>query len=172
MDDEVRRVVDQAAIRDVLYRYARALDRQDWNLLRTCYHPDAIDDHGRFKGTVEELIEWLKVENGEYDSTTHFIGNTLIEVDGSVAWSEAYCFALHRTHATRGEAAREVFNNVRYCDRFERRDGQWRIAARLVGRDAGREDSVPLEPARTPHTGRRDGADPSYAVLRLRQPSG
>ena len=43
-------------IADVIYRYARGIDRLDFDLVRSCYHPDAYDDHGSFKGSVEAFI--------------------------------------------------------------------------------------------------------------------
>ncbi|MEY3566868.1 MAG: hypothetical protein RLZ19_882, partial [Actinomycetota bacterium] len=43
-------VVAREHIRDVVYRYARGVDRRDFDLVRSCYHPDATDDHGPFTG--------------------------------------------------------------------------------------------------------------------------
>ena len=40
----------RTAIEDCLKRFARAVDRQDWKAARACYHDDAFDDHGFFKG--------------------------------------------------------------------------------------------------------------------------
>lgn len=164
IEPNLQRLLDHAAIRDVLCRYSRALDREDWELLRSCYHPDAIDDHGAFKGNVEDLIEWLKRDNGAYQSTTHFLGNMLIEVEGDVGWSETYCRATHRRPASGDEPPWDVVNNVRYCDRFERRDGGWRIAHRVVARDPGREYPIESEsqPDQRSAVGRRDRDDPSY----------
>ncbi|MEI6002085.1 hypothetical protein H3V53_34635 [Paraburkholderia bengalensis] len=31
-------------------RYCRGIDRIDWDLVRTCYHPDAFDEHGSSGG--------------------------------------------------------------------------------------------------------------------------
>ena len=39
-------LIDEAAIKKVHLRYCRGIDRMDWDLIRSCYHPDAIDDHG------------------------------------------------------------------------------------------------------------------------------
>jgi len=165
VERDLRWLLDRAAIEDVLYRYSRALDREDWALLRSCYHPDGIDDHGRFRGDVEGLIEWLKDDNGGYLATTHFLGNTLIEIEADVAWAETYCVATHRQPpAVDGGPAWDVVNRVRYWDRFERREGEWRIAHRVVVRDPGREDPVVSEAPPHPGStmGRRGGDDPTY----------
>ena len=46
----VRELLDAEQIRDVILRYCHAADRGDWDLARSCYHPDALDDHGIFSG--------------------------------------------------------------------------------------------------------------------------
>ena len=50
----MRILEDQQAIRDVLSRYARGVDRCDLGLLKSAYHPDGYDDHGFFKGNASE----------------------------------------------------------------------------------------------------------------------
>ena len=45
MDVALQRLLDEDAIKKVHLRYCRAIDRRDFDLLRTCYHPDAEDDH-------------------------------------------------------------------------------------------------------------------------------
>ena len=61
------------------------LDRRDAELVRSCYWPAAYDDHGPFKGTVEEFVDWVQEVLAYFDSTMHFIGNQLVEVDGDTA---------------------------------------------------------------------------------------
>jgi hypothetical protein len=146
---ELQQLVDEAAIRKVLVRYSRAIDRLDWDLLRTCYHADAIDDHGLYRGDVEGFIDLLKVKLLLDESTTHFLGNQEIEVEGDVAFAETACVARHRTAAVDGAPATDYFGFLRYCDRFERRDGEWRIAHRVVVYEPGRIDDVGGEPAYT-----------------------
>jgi ketosteroid isomerase-like protein len=164
VDEQLQRLLDESAIRTVLARYARAIDRLDWDLLRSCYHPDATDEHGTYHGSADGFIEWVQGRLAEYDSTKHFLGNQLIEVEGDVAWTETYCLALHRIAPADGEAAHDRTVSVRYCDRFERRDGEWRIAERVTVYEPGRIDPVGDEPELTPrHTlGSRDRRDPAY----------
>jgi proline racemase len=49
LEGRLRALEDQQAIRDVLMRYARGVDRCDLDLLKPAYHEDAYDDHGFFK---------------------------------------------------------------------------------------------------------------------------
>jgi SnoaL-like domain len=46
VDAQLAHLLDESAIRQLLARYSRAIDRRDYELLRSCYHPDAVDEHG------------------------------------------------------------------------------------------------------------------------------
>lgn len=146
---ELRLLLDESAIRRVLVRYARAIDRMDWDLLRTCYHEDAVDDHGLYRGDVEGFIELLDEKLALDESTLHFLGNQEIEVEGDVAVAETACIARHRRPSTADAPASDYFGFLRYCDRFERRNGEWRIAHRVVIYEPGRIDDVGTEPLYT-----------------------
>jgi hypothetical protein len=144
VESDVRRALDHIAVRDVVLKYARAVDRGDWELLRSCYHPEAIDDHGPFRGTIDEMVPWLQGTMGTFEFSAHYIMNQLVEFDGDdVAWVESYCLAYHRTVATAEQPDQmDWILNVRYVDRMERRDGEWRIADRRLAWEGGRYDRV------------------------------
>jgi hypothetical protein len=140
--DELQRRLDvlvaKEEIRDVLYRYARGVDRKDVELLKSCYHPDSIDAHWSFIGNgIEFAEEILKPHQmGSVPVYKHYITNILIELDGDRAFCESsYLFTqsmqldeLHRAAMTA---------EGRYLDVFERRDGEWRIFHRLLVNEAG-----------------------------------
>jgi SnoaL-like protein len=94
----------------------------------------------------------------------HFVGNQLVEVDGDVARAESYCVAYHRRAASADEPASDLIIGLRYCDRLERRDGEWRIADRVCAMDWSRIDPVTAEWVFPPEAvrGRRDHQDPAY----------
>ncbi|RHW26268.1 nuclear transport factor 2 family protein [Nocardioides immobilis] len=139
MEPSLQRFIDQAAIRDLHYRYCRGVDRMDFELVRSCFHPDAaIDQHGIFVGGVDDFIAWTKVGLPTFETTTHFTGNQLVEVDGDVARAEHYVNAFHRPFPKAGEPARDLMCHLRYLDRLERRGGEWRIADRVVVVDSER----------------------------------
>ncbi|WP_214401761.1 nuclear transport factor 2 family protein [Pseudonocardia lacus] len=165
MTDGLRRLLDEAAIKEVHLRYCRAVDRMDWDLLRSCYHPEAVDDHGSFVGGVEEFVAWLARMLPLLASTTHFTANQLVEVDGDRAWMESYTRAYHRIAATAEAPAADYVLNLRYVDQLERRDGRWRVLERVVVHDSERFDPVagaPVEPGANGRPGARDRTDPSY----------
>ena len=49
-------IADQLAIHDVLFRYARALDDRDWQLLRTCFTEDAVCEVGATLRGIDSII--------------------------------------------------------------------------------------------------------------------
>ena len=76
---------DRQAIRDCLASYCRAVDRMDRELLLSCYHPDALDDHGIFVGGPEAFADWVFDLQGRMQtSTQHIITNHLCELAGDV----------------------------------------------------------------------------------------
>lgn len=171
MDETVRRLADRAEIHDVMCRYARGIDRGDADLVRAAYHPDAYDDHVHYKGNVEGFIAATAKRMAEVDNSMHLLGNCLIEFAGpDLALVETY-FASRRTRAPVGDEALGLAPNDaicrqqcgRYLDRFERRDGEWRVAKRLVVVDA-RFDTVAKGGARDSALvwGTRDRSDPLY----------
>jgi hypothetical protein len=159
----IQRMLDKAEIRDVHLRYCRGVDRMDWDLVRSCYHLEATDDHGAYKGGIDGFIAWVSSGLPRFESTTHFTGNQLVEVDGDSAWAEHYARVYHRRGATFEAPAADLIVNVRYVDRMERRDGEWRIASRVLIADSDRLDPVAATWVDMPLTpSRRDKTDFSY----------
>jgi SnoaL-like domain len=157
-------LVAREQIREVLARYTRGIDRRDRELVLSCYHSGAHDDHGAFRGTAEEFVDWVEDVLSYFSSTMHFLGQQLIEVDGDAAHAETYCVAYHRRAAVDGEPASDLVLGLRYCDRLERRHAEWRIADRVCAFDWSRHDLVTAEWELPPGAGRgrRDRDDPSY----------
>jgi len=177
MDETLQRLADRVAIQDCLARYARGVDRGDWDLVRSAYHPDAWDAHGDYKGGIDGLIAWLEHRFAGVDNSMHLLGNCLIEFAGADhAFVETYFGSSRLRPPTDAERAglqaedmlcREAWG--RYADRFERRDGQWRVAHRVVVIERA-FTTVALRGKRagTATTwGRRDGSDPSHEQRRL-----
>ncbi|MEZ4282840.1 MAG: nuclear transport factor 2 family protein [Myxococcota bacterium] len=157
MDDRWARLGDECAIRDVLARYWRGIDRRDPELVRAAYHPDAFDDHGYYKGPVAGFVETLRPGVwAHFANTQHFAGNLLVEwVSADRARVESYAEAHHirkaeplggAADATAPGAAqpgdRDYVYGLRYLDDFERCDGEWRIARRVCAWDWHRIDAV------------------------------
>jgi hypothetical protein len=157
----LRMMLDKQEIHEVMMRYCRAVDRMDEELLRSVYHPDAIDNHGLFNGPAADFVPWCINQLREaYTATQHVVGNELIEVQGDKAYCEFYFVAYHR-YERRGEM-RHMAAGGRYVDRMERRDGEWRIAVRNVVVDWQRVDRVHEPDASMLTLGLRSREDLAY----------
>jgi len=164
--DRLAVVLDEADITRVLMRYCRGIDRRDYELVRSCYHPGARDDHGPYKGDVEGFLTWVAARHATIEQCVHMIGNVLIEVHGDVAVSEAYYTSFQC------EGRSFAHGGGRYVDRFERRHGgPWKIAERLVVVEFGRlidGRNLDIDPICVMAARSRD--DALYRVLSAVQP--
>jgi hypothetical protein len=163
--DEIRAQLqelrDLEAIRDCSLRYARGLDRHDEEMYASPYHQDAIDRHGAFLGRRDDFVPWgLSLLASEWDAHTHYITNIRVDIDGDTAHSESYVLFVQR----RRDGGSHDVGGGRYIDRLERRDGEWRIAAReLLIEWIGQMDRLDGFGGSDTHTpGRWDREDPSY----------
>ncbi len=163
-DPEIQRLLDESAIRNVLARYGRGIDRMDHEVLLSMFWPGAMDEHGVYDGPIEGYVEWLKSNHRPDESWMHHNTTQRIEIEGDKAWTETYCIATNRIPATGGNPPVERTVRVRYCDRFERRNGEWRIAHRKVVYSPSTidHDFEDWEFAPTQLRESRDRDDPSY----------
>ncbi|HTX07849.1 MAG TPA: nuclear transport factor 2 family protein [Solirubrobacteraceae bacterium] len=125
-------LISKEEIRDVLSRFCRGVDRGEIELVRSCYHADAIDDHGSYHGGVDGLCAAIETVVERRTCTQHFLAPPLIELDGDRAVSESYVIAYHGVRPGRSSSGGDLFVGARYLDVFERRGGRWRIARRTV----------------------------------------
>lgn len=145
MDDaKLTELFDREAIRDCIYRYCRGIDRADEAALRSTYWEDAHDCHGAYDGPAEGFIRYAVDVFRTGPRNVHQVSNILIEFAGPlVAAVESYFSALQRGPDREGKV-RQYLLAGRYCDRFEKRDGEWRVASRTVVYDWV-EEQVPPE---------------------------
>lgn len=93
---DLNRLLVEAEIREVLYRYCRGVDRCDRDLVASVYHPGAIDRHGAFEGPGELFAGLITTQDPSIDgSGTHHITNVVIELDGKTANVESFFLAFH-----------------------------------------------------------------------------
>jgi SnoaL-like domain len=155
------------AIREVLYKYTRGMDRLDPETAKSVYHPDADDMHwGSFLGNSQRFVDYMLGELKAAKFVIHEITNPLIELDGDRAFVESRYTARLRFEV---EDAREgtwleSISHGRYLDVFERRAGEWKLAHRRLAQDGGHvslvQDLATYDPA---GVGRRYPDDLVYA---------
>ena len=166
LEDQVRELLAEREIRNVLLRYCRGVDRCDQELVASCYHDDAIDDHGTWQaegavGIAERIVGLVKPGSGR---AMHFLGNVTVEVEGTSAFAESYVLAF-RTF-DRDSAAHVRTRAVRFVDRFSLRSGKWRISERVVVDEWNRVDRI-VEPQAGLEECRfssKDEEDPVYKI--------
>jgi hypothetical protein len=132
--DRLAAACDRDEIRQLLYRYARGVDRSDVDLLRSVYAPGGTDHHGLYDGPGRDYADRLVAAEAEATNVgNHHLTNMLIEIDGDTARAETYFLAVH-PHEDDGEERLGVTSG-RYLDSLVRVDGQWAILRREVVND-------------------------------------
>ena len=168
-EESLRELLDLQALQGLVARYARAVDRRDYALLRTLYHDDAIEDRGEmFAGSVDAFIAWLPQVTAPFELTVHRMFNMLFSVDGDRAEGEIYGEAYHRTYPP---DAQEIIAGGRYLDRYEKRGGIWRFSYRSSTIDRCQVRAVDPQAYAQAVAGAPAGVagarDPSYSVLSM-----
>jgi len=135
--DAFARLLAKDAITEVLNRFARGADSADLAVIRSVYWPEATDDHGNFSGNAMEFAEYAMDVLKAFRTTMHFLTNVSIEfVVAHQAEVQCYFYAYHE-HLPGADGTPPMVTVVggRYLDRFEERDGEWRILKRVVTMD-------------------------------------
>jgi hypothetical protein len=155
-------------LHDLEVAYCRGIDRRDAALLKSIYFDDAFIRLGNMKeGGVEEWVSWIVDEfKPQFENTTHYLLNEWYQVRGSYAEGETHRLSYHRYPGS----SREVIAASRTFNKYEERDGVWRISFREVIRDWIAERPVDKElftGGFAMELSMPDASDKSYEVLSL-----
>jgi len=126
---------DELAIRDVIARYAWALDTGDVDGFVACFCRDgvlvwdAFEEPERWQGAealrhFAEFFRSLQTSAGRQ----HHVSNTLVTASGDEALARSYVAVAVR----QGEGPHLLGVMGYYEDRFRREDGRWRLAERVI----------------------------------------
>jgi len=136
LENQMRRVIDEAAIRDLAARYCWAIDRLDRPAFDQVFLPDAtaVLGSGTQNGTDEI---WAKVHLvlSPLTCSQHLVGSHVVELDpaadqGDGATATHRCH-FHAQHVWKGcEGGDQFFVAGIYEDRVERTPEGWRIRHR------------------------------------------
>jgi len=138
-DDTMRRLADRRELNDLVFRYARAVDRHDYPELRDVFtedsrlsgyrgDPDTVEALYSCNG-LEEVIGALRTLE-EYTKINHVVSQQLVEIDGDHATGETYG-TTHFVWHDNGVLTHRM-HVCRYQDRYRRESGRWQIEERCL----------------------------------------
>jgi 3-phenylpropionate/cinnamic acid dioxygenase small subunit len=133
MDDALRNLIDQNAIRELLTRYPQMVDKREWQRMDEIFAPGASIDYtssGGAAGPYRETLAWLASALEPWPLNLHFISNFDIRVDGDTARSSCYFMAPMGREEPDGSQTM-TSNAGYYHDELVRTQEGWRIQSRV-----------------------------------------
>jgi hypothetical protein len=144
--------LDQNDLQKLTTLYSRALDRQDMELMRSLFHPDATIEVGLFSGTLDEFVDHLRETAKIMTYSMLNMTHSTFDVVGPRAAGESYYIGYHLFVGGYGPVstffgptyaeARVADGTIdglqsyvcggRYIDIFEKRAGAWKILHRRI----------------------------------------
>lgn len=173
LEADVADMTTYAAIWENELEYTRGLDRHDEALERAAFWPDAAISYGRLV-PYEELASWANASHANSAAHQHHVTGLTLDVSGATAHEEGYI--LYSSDMARDKAldtagvptpgrvvagSKATLGTGRYVNRYERRDGDWRMIVHEYVHDI----SMSLEPVdlcADGCLGRWDASDISY----------
>ncbi len=134
LDPALQGLVDKAAIRDLMARYARGVDGRDPDLIASTLTPDAHTDYGEWDGKGRDnIVNWIMRPSASHFRSTHFMGDQIIQSDGDTAEVETYAVAFSVRDVEGAPSV--VITGLRYVDTMVRQNGQWLVRHRVLHHD-------------------------------------
>jgi hypothetical protein len=126
---QLRRVIDESAIRDLAARYCWAIDRLDRAAFEQVFLPDAtaVLGQGDQRG-IDEIWGKVHLVLSPLTCSQHLVGSHVVEVDGDSGTHRCHFQAQHVWTGCEGGDQYIVAGT--YTDRVERTPEGWRIRHR------------------------------------------
>lgn len=138
---------DVAQITALVHSYGALLDRGDVDGVAGLFESSTWrgDPNGptlRGSAEVRPVYEQLPAALGNL-RTRHLLTNLTVEVDEGGATASSHCYWTVLQNTTPG-AAIDITLAGQYTDRFEKADGTWRFADRLITTDLFGKATLPV----------------------------
>jgi hypothetical protein len=179
LEASVADIATYQAIWENELEYTRGLDRHDTSLENAVFWPDAAISYGNLVA-YEELASWANASHANSAGHQHHVTGLTLDVEGDDAHEEGYIFYssdLVRDKSkdtvgapTPGRVAAgsfATFGTGRYVNRYQRRNGDWRMVVHEYVHDISLRLPV-VDLCAEACLGRWDSSDISY--LRPLQP--
>lgn len=132
-------IQDRIAIRQLFDRYAHCADRRDAAGQMALFTTDTIFEVFMDGNAAEPTfvihgragLAPVFADLNQYAATTHFNGQSSVEVAGDRASGESYCIAHHLAIKPDGQRTLMVAS-LRYLDKFVKQEGSWLFAQRKL----------------------------------------
>jgi hypothetical protein len=131
--DKVQTLLDKEAIRELRYKFAQALDYQDWQLLQNLFTDELDVDLSALGVPVQKMRReefsglYKHAFSREGLKTQHNCANFRIQIEGDSATSQANFFGQHYIQGfADGE---EFLLRGEYVDKLVRTAAGWKINA-------------------------------------------
>jgi ketosteroid isomerase-like protein len=129
---------DHLAIRELVDAYAHCADRRDGEGQMALFTEDArflvfMDAKASAPSqTITRRADLKPVFDDlrQYETTTHFNGQSTVALNGDAATGESYCLA-HHVQVRDGRRSLMVAS-IRYLDSFTKQGGRWLFAERRL----------------------------------------
>jgi hypothetical protein len=120
---------DELQLRDLAFRYARMMDRREFDWL-----PRVFGAEGVLSGPGYEMQGHDQLRQGlkgleQFSATLHGVLNTYFEIDGDTATGEVYCVANHIYE--KDGVPFKLDMGIRYEDNYTREAEGWVIQRRF-----------------------------------------
>ncbi len=168
---------DREDIRDIIGAYAHAIDRRRWDIMPNLFHEDAQFAFGTLTGDWKSFVDQARAVIDPCLATQHQLGQIIFGFEGEdICHTETYMTAMHTIPPDYPSS--EIFPHKdtvysaviagRYVDRFEKRNGEWRISMRTGlydWREFREVEGVVLSDVPQEACGYHDDRDPSTPVV-------
>jgi len=141
MSEALETLLAKQELYELACRYSRGLDRLDADLLLSVFHEDGWCEYGFANCSPAQFVEVAMGALKDHEANQHMVGNTLYDIQGDEAFGEVYFNAYHKVAGENG--FEDVIIAGRYLDRYEKRNGVWKMAYR-----SERNDWTRTEPSR------------------------
>ncbi len=126
--DAIDRAVSKQALHEINTAYCRAADRADDGLMRGLWHEGAKVSSGEYSGGFGGFCDYWAGVRDRFERIAHLIGNDYYEIAGDRAVGETQVARIEVLPRKTGTVDRMI--GGRFLDRFERRDGVWKLSGR------------------------------------------
>lgn len=129
----LQQLSDRFEIREMIVRYANALDTRRFEWLDEIFTPDAYIDYratGGINGDYTKIRAWLPPATGAFPHMCHLVANIAVTVEGNRASARTLCLNPVEVPVRPG-GSQVMFLAMWYADALIRTAVGWRMTRRV-----------------------------------------